>query len=450
MALLVLGKRVRRVASQPQEYQINGGPTLQSLATGKDGRIWVTTRSSQLVGFAPEAPAEQTAASYFAPQYGARILADPYGNNRMWFAAPATPNMIDPVFEFNLSQRTFTAHPLQREGTPEDIALVKLGTETSPRWMLAVSEPKNRYVALLDPKDGNASMTPAITENTWLWGITVAIDPSTRKQQYWVAGQSNTAVSPAATVNGIFRMTVGASQWDKLTLPNAAARPVYLAADEESVWVTTQGSGQNLVWRYDLQVGTWTVSDQLQSAPWQLVFGPNKYVWVAAGQYLYKIAKADIKNKSSIQLPPSSSAMGICVGPDGNIWYTNQSKSFVGMYPLATLAARDHSLMFGQTQLVEQPQTSARVGTTIGRPLTVEFVATGRRVPGIPLTCRLDGRSSFADGGSVVVITTDVEGRAVVPDIVAGPEVEELGLSVGLECETTGVRTSIDITKTGG
>ncbi|MFF2625368.1 hypothetical protein ACFVUN_06290 [Kitasatospora griseola] len=434
--------------SQLQEFQINGGLTLQSLAAGKDGRIWVTTRNSQLVGFAPESPVEQVSAGYFAPQYGARIVADPYNKNRMWFAAPSAPNMIDPVFEFNLSQHTFTAHALQAKGSPEDIARINFGDETSPRWMLAVSEPTNRYVALIDAEDGSASMTSAITENTWLWGITVAVDPSTKKRQYWVAGQANTSYN--TTVNGVFRLTVGASQWDKLSLPNTAARPVYILADKESVWVTTQGAGQNLVWRYDLQVGSWTVSDALPSAPWQLVCGPNNYMWVAAGQYLYKISKADIKNKANIQLPPNSSAMGICVGPDGNIWYTNQAKSYVGMYPLAALAVRDHSLMFGQTQLVEQPQKSAQAGSTIVRPVTVEFVANGRRVPDIPLTCQLEGKSSFTDGERVAVIVTDVEGRAVVPDIAAGPDAEELGLTVGLTCEATGVRTTVYITKSGG
>lgn len=332
--------------NNPQEFKLNGNVRPHSISLGptqppkKERRIWVTTtKGSQLVGFNPDSPAEQQPIPCKYSVSGTRILADPYGEDYMWFAS-SEPG--DPVFKFDVQEVTFTPQPLPGSTPAQDMVDIDISTKDGEDKLhrLAVTQATKKYVAIFDPANVSPiSMTAAIDEDTTPWGITGIADPTSDptnpKYHIYVAGQSSLNFN--TTVNGIFSLSKDDNRWQKMSLPDSTARPFYVLVDstKNALWVTTQGDQQQyLVWCLDLNPGgQWTVSPPLANPPYQMV-DTGDYVWVAAGQYLYTIEKSNIENMQGIELPSNSSAMGLCVGSENTIWYTNQFKSWVGKYSI--------------------------------------------------------------------------------------------------------------------
>ncbi|MDF3140943.1 MULTISPECIES: hypothetical protein [unclassified Streptomyces] len=432
-----------------EEIQVSKpGLILNSMAAGRDGRIWVTTENSQLFGFSAENPDEQKFVTDFAPRYGAGIVRDPYNDKKMWFTSPAeplekpqVPPKVDPIFEMRLGgDYAFTAHKIQKEGNPNDLIVVDTKGKAGKRFKLACTEPLHRVIAFYYPQgDGPVSMSPSAPADTHLVGLAAVRNPN-GGHTYWVAGQA----THGRRENCVLKYD---GQWSYApSLPDRNAVPQSVLTDQKSVWICTQNPHQ--VWKYDLDnpeegfTTTGTLNeDGAAGRPWRMVLGPDGNVWVAAENHLYVVPADEPTEFTRVQLPAGSSARTICCGPDNTVWCANRSKGSVVRYPVK---ARQASAAPGMTRMVQQNASSAPVQGVIGSPMVVEYVSDGHAIPGIPLTVRLESlEAAFEDGAHETVLITDELGQATVPDVYGGSLAEQPVLSVAAAAEE--ILTSLEL-----
>ncbi|WP_190130724.1 hypothetical protein [Streptomyces mashuensis] len=394
----------------------------------------MTTDDKAIIRVHPGAPGQQQTVNHsMIPQLTAGIIKDPDGLQKVWFAAPAPPERQDPIVIMETTgNNAVTFYPLEDDAKAESIKLrtTNTGTPTTPvyEYSLLFAEPVHKYVGILTPSTGLIDRMQ-VTQNTWLWDVAVTTAADGRTHTYWATGQSRTT-SPVRTENGLYRRRHGEMTWESIGVLRPGQRPFYVIADTTAVWLTA--TSPNQVIRFDLGSGTTRTVDLGTAVPQQLAFTATGELWVASSEGLHEFDKNLTGSGGLVRLPNGGGAKGLCVAADGKLWYTNPSKKTVGSYTVPPPPFGSASLM-GRTQIVSQSESEVHMKDHVEQPLVAEYVANGRPIPNIPLTCRIDAEgAAFEDGTRERVILTDQRGRVALPAVVAGDVQEEAVLSVGL------------------
>ncbi|KJK56011.1 hypothetical protein [Saccharothrix sp. ST-888] len=432
-----------------QEFSI-GNYVPHSVAVGNFRYLWVTTDSKAIIRLNPNAPDSRTTVDHSGiPPLSAGVMKDPQGAQRIWFAAPAQQKP-DPIMSME-TVGTFpvSVYPLEDDAKAESIKLrtTDTGSSGTPvlEYSLLFAEPQYSYVGIISiPAAGGQIDRMPVQANTWLWDVAVTTTSDKKTHTYWITGQKRTT-TPVRTENGLYRRSPGQQTWERFQLPRGPEqKPFYVIADTAAVWVTA--TNPNQVLRFDLNNLSWRTADLGTAVPQQLTFGTNGEVWVASSQGLHEFDRNLSGTGSMVGLPNGGGAKGICVGTNGELWYTNPTRKTVGRYPIPAPPFGAASLV-GRTQVVAQGESVVHMKDHVERPLVAEYVANGRPVPGIPLTCRITAEgATFDDGTRERVILTDQRGRVVLPAVDAGNIEEEAILSVGLGDSEPHAATRLNIT----
>ncbi|MGK5732759.1 Vgb family protein [Streptomyces sp. URMC 124] len=431
------------MADDIMEYSLGASAYApHSVCVGNAGKLWVTTSNTGTTGSGcvvrvnPQRPSELSYANHsHMPRLSAGIMKDPLGGAKVWFAAPAPPQQEDPIAAMLTSAGyPITFYPLEDDAKAESIALetTKVGGSGTPtyEYSLLFAEPVHKYVGVLPVTPSGAGQVEKmhVEHNTWLWDVAVSTDTDGKTHTYWVTGQTNS--NPSRTQNGLYKRAPRQSTWEHIALPGGPSqKPFYVKVDTEAVWVTA--TNPNQVLRYNLNTLRWKERN-LSAVPQQLAFAPNGEVWVASSAGIHVFDGQMEEEGSTILLPQGGRAKGICVGSDGNVWYTNPDRKTIGRYPTA-IAAMGAPSRLGRTQVVSHTRTVLHAKEHADAPLVAEYVADGRPIPGIPLTCRVEAEgATFDDNTRERVILTDQRGRVCLPPVYAGDIEEDALLSIGL------------------
>ncbi|MBP2406167.1 hypothetical protein [Streptomyces syringium] len=430
-----------------QEFSLNKTP--HSVAVGNRRYLWITTNSKTVVKINPNDP--NSAQSIPTGEYDltAGVMKDPVSENeRIWMASPARR---DPILVMETyGNYPVTAIPLEPDAKAESITLrtTDKGTEGQPNisYSLLFAEPQHSYIGILPvPAQGGVYDKMPIGRSTWLWDVAVTTAADKKTHTYWATGQKDTTVSPARNENGLYRRLPGQTAWEKVEILEGEQKPFYIIADTEAVWFTA--TNPNQVVRYDIAEGTSRTVSLGDAVPQQLVFYTNDKVWVASSKGLHEIDRRQPGPGSMVNLPNGGGAKGLCVGTNGELWYTNPTNKSLGKYSVPPPPYGGASLA-GRTQVVHQGKSAVHMKDHVEHPLIVEYVSNGHPVPGIPLTCRIEADgATFDDGSKERVILTDQLGRVAVPPVSAGLIEEVAILSVGLGDSEPHATTTLRITQ---
>ncbi|WP_414170197.1 hypothetical protein ACMATS_34595 [Streptoverticillium reticulum] len=432
-----------------QEYTLVGNYRPHSLAQGNKNYLWVTTSDKAVIRVHPGAGNQQLVVNHSAiPQLSAGIIKDPNGLQRVWFAAPAPPRQQDPIVIMETTAgNPVTFYPLEDDAKAESIKLqtTNTGTVEAPNYeySLLFAEPEHSYVGILTPAIGGHIDRMPVSQSTWLWDVAVSTTSDGKTHTYWATGQTR-ASNPVRTENGLYRRRPGDTQWERIPVLPATQKPFYVIADTTAVWLTA--TNPNQVIRFDLNSGTTRTVNLGTAVPQQLTFGTLGDLWVASSAGLHEFDKNLTGPGSVVGLPNGGGAKGICIAADGKLWYTNPDRKSIGSYDVPPPPYGAASLM-GRTQVVYQGESEVHVKDQVVHPLVVDYVANGRPVPGVPLTCRIDAEgAAFEDGTRERVIITDQRGRAALPPVIAGDIQEDAVISVGLGDTEPHAATTLNIT----
>ncbi|MFF4160053.1 hypothetical protein [Streptomyces sp. NPDC001678] len=420
------------------------------MAVGNHGYVWVTTSNKRVFRVHPATPTSQTPISHAGiPDRTAGVMKDPGPDQRrIWFAAPVVQ---DPIVSMEtVGQFPTTIFPLEANAQAESIKLRthNAGGSGTPdnKYSLVFAEPVNKYIGILaiPSHDGQIDRLP-VAQDTWLWDVAVATASDGKTHTYWATGQKRTS-TPVRSENGLYRRLPGQMSWERIeVLRGPDHKPLYIIADTEAVYLTTQGP--NMVIRISLTDMSVRSQEMGSAAPQQLAFGTEGQVWVASSEGLHEFDAGLTGPGSVVNLPNGGGAKGLCVGKDGQLWYTNPTRKTLGSYtpPPPPFGA---ATLTGRTQVVAHGATEVRMKDHVERPLVAEYVAGGRPIPGIPLTARIQAEgATFDDGTQERVLLTDQRGRVVLPDVVAGGIEEKAVLSVGLGASEPHAATMMEITQ---
>ncbi|MDT0449594.1 hypothetical protein [Streptomyces hesseae] len=430
-----------------QEYSI-GNYKPHSLAQGNARYLWVTTESKAIIRVNPNAGNSQMVVNHsMIPQLSAGIIKDPDGLQRVWFAAPAPPAQEDPIVIMETTgMNPVQFFPLEADAKAESISLrtTNVGQPGTPipEYSLVFAEPQHSYVGILTPSHGTIDRMP-VSQSTWLWDVAVTTDSTGKIHTYWATGQTRTT-NPVRSENGLYRRSPGAMAWESIGVLRPGQKPYYVIADTTAVWLTA--TNPNQVIRFDLGTGTTRTADLGTAVPQQLAFSATGELWVAASDGLWQFDSRLHGNGTREPLPQGGGAKGLCVAADGKLWYTNPTRKTIGSYTVPPPPFGAPSLL-GRTQVVAQGESEVHMKDEVAQPLVVEYVANGRPVPGIPLTCRIDAEgAAFVDGTHERVILTDQRGRVYLPAVIAGDVQEEAVISVGLGNTEPHTATTLTVT----
>ncbi|MBB4895871.1 streptogramin lyase [Streptomyces olivoverticillatus] len=419
------------------------------MAVGNFGYVWVTTSNKRVFRIHPGTPTSQTAIGHAGiHDLTAGVMKDPGPDQKkIWFAAPVRQ---DPIVSM-VTEGSFptTVFPLEPNAKAESIKLrtTNIGTPGTPvnAYSLLFAEPENKYIgAIAIPSVAGEIVRMPVAQETWLWDVAVTTAADGKTHTYWATGQKRTS-NPVRPENGLYRRSPGQMAWERIeVLRGPDHKPCYIIADTEAVWLTTQNP--NMVIRISLADMTVKNEELGTAAPEQLAFGKEGQVWVASSAGLHEF-DARLSGPGSLQgLPHGGGAKGLCVGTNGELWYTNPTRKSLGCYtpPPPPFGA---ATLSGRTQVVSHGATQVQMKDVVERPLVAEYVANGRPIPGIPLTCRVEAQGArFDDGAQERVLLTDQRGQVVLPDVVAGDVEETAVLSVGLGSSEPHAATTLEIT----
>lgn len=430
-----------------QEFSLNKTP--HSVAVGNQRYLWITTSDKAVIKINPNDP--NSAQSIPTGEYDltAGVMKDPVSENRrIWMASPAKR---DPILMMETyGNYPVTAYILESDAQAQSIKLrtTDKGTPGTPNYTysLLFAEPQHSYIGILPiPAQGGAYDQLPIGRSTWLWDVAVTTAADGKTHTYWATGQKQTS-SPVRNENGLFRRSPGQTAWEKIDiLDGPEQKPCYLIADTEAVWLTATNPNQVIRWNFE--EGTARTVSLGDAVPQQLVFYTNDKVWVASSKGLHEIDRHQPGQGFTQPLPSGGGAKGLCVGTNGELWYTNPQNKSLGRYNVPPPPYGGASLI-GRTQVVHQGETVAHMKDLVEQPLVVEYVSNGHPVPGIPLTCRIEADgATFDDGSKERVILTDQLGRVAVPSVSAGLIEEVAVLSVGLGNTEPHASTTLRITQ---
>ncbi|MFF4160035.1 hypothetical protein [Streptomyces sp. NPDC001678] len=445
---------------QPEEYPLlSGTVTPHSVTVGPDGYLWVTTHDSTLVQVNPKSIASQLKVTRDVRPLSAGIIPDPCpdrkdGKKVVWFASPRYEQDYDPVIEYDIeNQKRLNEFDLADDARAQTIAslLLNKGTPGTPDYVywIMFAEPVHTLVGYCDPEDQSSKPQTYPFPNpqqdpvydTWLWSVAVTAPESAKSLSecvYWATGQVSDTGGSGGTLkrktNSLFRYAPAKD--DKpapISLPGGKdQKPVHVVADPKggAIWVGTETPNQ--ICRYDTELRSWRQRDiPGGGAPRQMMLGVDGNLWVACSNGISRFrTDVAITPLPGPALPSGGDAMGLCVSKDGKwVWYTNPTNKSIGKYPIPD----DPSSAAGKTQFMSQLVGEAPSGRLTGKTGVVQYVSNGTPIPGVPLTCRVfsDGGTTFRDGSTEVLLTTDARGRAALPALLAGQEEEKVMVQVG-------------------
>ncbi|MER6048554.1 hypothetical protein K2224_38015 (plasmid) [Streptomyces sp. BHT-5-2] len=432
-----------------QDFNLNLTP--HSVAVGNQRYLWITTSNRSVVRVNPNDPNSRRVIPTLNYDLTAGVMKDPVSENqRIWMASP---DKVDPILMME-TQGNFpiTVYELEpRDGRAESIKLrtTDKGTEGKPNisYDLLFAEPIHNYVGILPiPAHGGTYAKMPVVHDTYLWDVAVATDPIDKKTHtYWATGQKR-ASNPTRTKNGVFRRSPGQTTWESVgILDGPEQKPFYIIADTEAVWFTA--TNPNQVIRWDIAEGLSTTVSLGDAVPQQLVFYTDDKVWVASSKGLHEIDRHQPSLESTIDLPHGKGAQGLCVGTNGELWYTSPGNKSFGKYVVPPPPYGGASLV-GRTQVVYQGESVVHMKDHVQQPLIAEYISNGHPVPGIPLTCRIDADgATFDDGTRERVVLTDQLGRVAMPPVAAGLTEEVAILSIGLGNTEPHATTTLRITQ---
>ncbi|GAA3037193.1 hypothetical protein GCM10020000_13770 [Streptomyces olivoverticillatus] len=228
-----------------------------------------------------------------------------------------------------------TVFPLEPNAKAESIKLrtTNIGTPGTPvnAYSLLFAEPENKYIgAIAIPSVAGEIVRMPVAQETWLWDVAVTTAADGKTHTYWATGQKRTS-NPVRPENGLYRRSPGQMAWERIeVLRGPDHKPCYIIADTEAVWLTTQNP--NMVIRISLADMTVKNEELGTAAPEQLAFGKEGQVWVASSAGLHEF-DARLSGPGSLQgLPHGGGAKGLCVGTNGELWYTNPTRKSLGCY----------------------------------------------------------------------------------------------------------------------
>ncbi|WP_190128663.1 hypothetical protein [Streptomyces mashuensis] len=213
----------------------------------------------------------------------------------------------------------------------------------------------------------------------------------------------------------------------------SSQKPVHVVAgpNGDAIWVGTENPPQ--ICRYDTALRSWT-QRYISSwgAPRQMMLGADGNLWVATSKGISRFrTDKSITELPGPSLPNGGDALGLWVDQHGKcVWYTNPANASIGQYPIPD----DPESALGETRFVSQLVTETAPGQLTGVSGVVQYVSKGLPIPGVPLTCRVrsDGGTTFSDGTTETLVTTDARGQAALPALRGGREEDKVVLAVGL------------------
>ncbi|MEU6328566.1 hypothetical protein ABZ851_15020 [Streptomyces sp. NPDC047049] len=411
----------------------------------------MTTSNNALIKVNPNGPETQAPITRDIPQYTAGLANDPdptRDRKCIWFASPAGPQSIDPIYEFDVDEEEFRKHDLEPDALAQTVSAFTVKDPGSPddkptySHYIAFAEPKYSYVGhiLVGERPVTKHPLPRDDANfsTYLWSVAVSV--SGDEYTYWATGRNRESRSK----NGLYTYTPRrhGSKWERIELPHSGS-PIHVITDSTCVWF---GSiNPNKLNRYEIKENSITYSEYtLPDEPRQLLKGPDNMIWVAGGGHIHRFrTNREVKYVDSVALLSGSEAEGLCLSPeqkDGNgkliknaeIWYTSPKSKKIGRY----IVPAAPSFRLGKTQLVSQPTDTVAPGELVPVPMVASYVSNAEPTPGIPLTCRVvssdpdNSTTAFADGTTECVIQTDTTGTGYFPPLRAGSTEEELELEI--------------------
>ncbi|GHF06775.1 hypothetical protein [Streptomyces morookaense] len=449
-------------SGEPEEYPLlkdgsgKGTVTPHSVAVGPDGYLWVTTHDSTLVQVNPSSLANQLKVTRDIRTLSAGIIPDPCPNRAdgkkvVWFASPAHEQDYDPVIEYDIAnQKRLNEFKLADDARAQTIAwlLLNTGTDEAPVWAywIMFAEPVHTMVGYCDPEDESSTPGtypfPDAKQNpvydTWLWSVAVTAPKEAKSLKdcvYWATGQVSTTGNYERKTNSLYRYAPPHDDQPKpISLPGGSGqKPVHVVASPngDAVWVGAENPNQ--ICRYDTELRSWTRRDISGSGtPRQMMLGTDGNLWVACSNGIARFrTDKSITQLPGPALPSGGDAMGLCLDKHGNkwVWYTNPTNKSIGKYPIPP----DPGSAGGKTQFMAQLVSETAPGRLTGMPGVVQYISKGLPIPGVPLTCRVvsEGGTTFIDGSTEILLTTDARGRAALPALRAGREEDQVVLEVG-------------------
>ncbi|MCC3775540.1 hypothetical protein [Streptomyces sp. UNOB3_S3] len=442
---------------EPEEYPLlSGTVTPHSVTVGPDGYLWVTTHDRALVQVHPTSLANQLRVTNDVRQLSAGIIPDPYPNRSdgrkvVWFASPAHEQDYDPVIEYDIvNHKRLNEFKLADDARAQTITwlLLNTGTVATPVWAywIMFAEPVHTLVGYCDPEDESstpgtypfpdARQNPAF--DTWLWSVAVTAPKDAKSLEecvYWATGQVSTTGNFERKTNSLYRYAPAKDDQPKpISLPGGSGqKPVHVVASPngDAVWIGAENPNQ--ICRYDTALRSWTQRDiSGGGTPRQMMLGTDGNLWVACSNGISRFrTDKSMTELPGPALPNGGDAMGLCLDKHGNkwVWYTNPTNMSIGKYPIPD----DPESAFGKTRFVSQLVTETAPGQCTGMPGVVQYVSAGLPIPGVPLTCRVvsGGGTTFGDGTTETLLTTDALGRAALPALRAGRAEGRVVLKVG-------------------
>ncbi|MFE5869984.1 hypothetical protein ACFQ6V_15230, partial [Streptomyces roseifaciens] len=439
---------------EPVEYPLlDGFSDPQFVTVGPDGYLWVTTEGSGLVQVNPTSLANQLHVADEVPTPCNGIIPDPRptrtdGRKAIWFTC-ISDWAGDSVVQYDIVNQTrLSGIKLAYEAWVQTLTWLLIdtgaaGTPVYSYWIMFV-EPLHTVVGYCDAEDESgipgtypfpdAQQNPVY--DTWLWSVAVTAPANAKSPgdcTYWMTGQASTGDYPRKT-NSLYRYTPAKDeQPEPIPLPGGSSqKPVHIVASPkgDAIWVGTESPSQ--ICRYDTALRSWTqrfISGF--GAPRQMMLGTDGNLWVATSKGISRFrTDKNITELPGPSLPNGGDAMGLCVDKHGKwVWYTNPTNKSIGQYPIPD----DPESPCGKTQFVSQLVTETAPGQHTGMSGVVQYISNGLPIPGVPLTCRVvsDGGTTFSDGTTETLLTTDARGRAALPALRAGREEDRVVLKVG-------------------
>ncbi|MEV0375389.1 hypothetical protein AB0I10_37440 [Streptomyces sp. NPDC050636] len=445
----------------PEEYPLlkdgsgKGTVTPHSVTVGPDGYLWVTTHNSMLVQVHPKSIANQLKVTNDVRPLSAGIIPDPYpqrpdGKKVVWFASPAHEQDYDPVIEYDIvNHKRLNEFKLADDARAQTITplLINTGTQAAPVWAywIMFAEPVHTLVGYCDPKDESSTARkypfPDPKQNpvydTWLWSVAVTAPEGAKTLKecvYWATGQVSTTGNYERKTNSVYKYAPAKDDQPKpISLPGGSGqKPVHIVASPkgDAVWVGAENPNQ--ICRYDTELRNWTQRDiSGGGTPRQMMLATDGNLWVACSNGISRFRTDEsITELPGPELPSGGDAMGLCLDRSGNkwVWYTNPTNMSIGKYPIPD----DPKNFSGKTQFVAQMVGETAPGQLTGMSGVVQYISNGIPIHGVPLTCHVvsDGGTTFSDGTTETLLTTDARGQAALPALRAGQEEDQVVLKV--------------------
>ncbi len=295
-----------------------------ALTVGSDGNLWVLNATATgLSTLSVVAPEGHPGAVYTIPTLNADATALTLGpDGNIWFVESGSDKigMVTPlgaITEYPISNATGTDAPvdLNSPGAPAGVVATPTSITVGADGSLWFTENSADAIGRLDPTTGAITQypTPGLSPNSIALGPDGAI---------WFTDNSYYSTVDRLNADG----TVA-----KYPLPEDFADPTGLIAGPDgALWFAE--SGNNAIG--EITTGGQVTEIPIQgnfSSPQALAFDSAGNIWVTGyGGGLARITPQGLTTIVSLHPPSDISTTGIIKGPDGAIWFTDDTNNTLG------------------------------------------------------------------------------------------------------------------------